>query len=156
MSETFERLVEFTPAFDKRNPEPSKNYGIHGVEMRMLLKGERGAVQFLLFTNWQLPHVTEEFKRKMERSNDIKMDLRCFWTPTPADLGYHSPEPQYPEQTQSQSACPHLDGRPCYYDGSGLQAEPIYRLLLTKGSEGVWAALEERYHELFSTVEATQ
>ena len=57
---TRERIVEFTPAFDKRSSDPSKDYGIHGVDMRMVLKGENAATQFVLFTNWHLPHVHDE------------------------------------------------------------------------------------------------
>lgn len=44
---TRERIVEFTPAFDKRSSDPSKDYGIHGVDMRMVLKGENAATQFV-------------------------------------------------------------------------------------------------------------
>lgn len=40
---TRERIVEFTPAFDKRSSDPSKDYGIHGVDMRMVLKGVTAA-----------------------------------------------------------------------------------------------------------------
>lgn len=51
-----ERIVRFEPAYDKRD----KNYGIHGVQVRFVLKGAEGAVQFLLYTNWQLPHIVKE------------------------------------------------------------------------------------------------
>src|SRR5690554_1678397 len=57
---SLEQLVTFEPAWDKRDPNPAKNYGVHGVELRMVLKGEKGAVQFVLYTGWQLPHVTKE------------------------------------------------------------------------------------------------
>jgi hypothetical protein len=33
----FERIVTMNPAYDKRNADPSKNYGIHGVDLRMVL-----------------------------------------------------------------------------------------------------------------------
>jgi len=54
------REIKFSPAYDKRDPDPSKNYGIHGVTITFLLKGEKGAVQFVLYTNWHLPHVDHE------------------------------------------------------------------------------------------------
>lgn len=38
-----ERITKFYPAFDKRSSIPGKNYGIHGVELRMILKGNKGA-----------------------------------------------------------------------------------------------------------------
>ena len=56
-----EHFIEIEPAFDKRHPDPEKNYGIHGSEIRMLSRGEYGVVQFLIFTHRMLPHITEEF-----------------------------------------------------------------------------------------------
>lgn len=132
------RDVQFLPAFDKRNPDPCKNYGIHGVELRMHLIGDAGAVQFVLYTNWQLPHVTKEFEGRGRSSLDA---------PIPADLGYHSKTPMY-EGHERQKGC-HLLGCDCYYDGSGLNAERIYEVLLREGSDGVWRELESYYAEIF-------
>jgi hypothetical protein len=137
-----EKIIEFAPAFDKRDTDPQKNYGIHGVELRMVLKGETGAVHFLLYTNWQLPHVTEEFRGKMTP------DKYFLFEPLPADLGYHSPKPIY-EGQDSMGPCPYLNGQICYYDGSGLNAEKIYKVLLEKGSDGVWEELEKYHKEIF-------
>lgn len=151
---TFERIVTMSPAYDKRSADPKKDYGIHGVDLRMVLKGEMGAVQFLLYTNWLLPHVTEERVRKLERADDVRMEVRCFWTPMPADLGYHSKTPHYEGQDALTKECEYLDGAPCYYDGSSTNAERIYEVLLHKGSDGVWRELEEYYAELFPAVSA--
>ena len=41
-----EREIKFLPAYDERN-NPKGNYGIHGVDLRMYLKGELGTVQFV-------------------------------------------------------------------------------------------------------------
>jgi len=130
-----ERLVEFAAAYDKR-----PKYGIHGVEMRMVLKYPDGAVQFLLFTNWHLPHVHKELKARALTS--------ILNEPLAADLGYHSPIPQHDGQT-SMGPCVYLDGRDCYYDGSGLSAEHIFKVLLEEGSAGVWRELEEFYQSVF-------
>jgi len=35
-----ERIVDFSPAFDKRHKDPKKNYGIGAVLIRFVLKGE--------------------------------------------------------------------------------------------------------------------
>ncbi len=78
-----ERIVEITPAYDKRHSDPCRNYGIHGADLRMILKGDLGAVQFVLFTNWHLPHVTEEL---LQKPTD-KLGIRCRFLPSPADLG---------------------------------------------------------------------
>lgn len=215
MSGEFQEIVQFSPAYDRRSPDPKKNYGIHGVELGMVLKGPKGAVQFLLFTNWQLPHVTAEIdkrtieaisaatkpKRRVARWNGVHPDqiagilnavetaivpyeegerqLRCFHRPLPADLGCHSPKPMYPDQkpmgaekfdfdhmetlkglsgdikiptmveTGTFTPCEYLDGHACYYDGSTLNAERIYQVLLTEGSAGVWRELREYYDSTF-------
>jgi hypothetical protein len=175
-----ERIVEFEPAFDKRNVDPEKNFGIHGVEMRWVLKGERGAVQFLVYTNWQLPHVTQESINRLGFARDFGMEMRCFWLPMAADLGYHSKFPLYEGQepmgavdrkfhtddlkegldrfqisataTGTFTPCPYLDGAPCYYDGSGLNAERVLKMLIEKGGEAVWREMEECYLATFEKV----
>lgn len=136
-----ERLIQFVPAWDRRSADPSKDYGVHGVELRFVLKGEKGAVQFVLYTNWQLPHVREELDRK---NRD-----HFFCRPQPADLGYHSPVPLHEWQSPCNDSCEYLDGKPCYYDGSSLNAMPVYGRLLREGDEGVWNALEDYYHSIF-------
>ena len=142
-----ERLVTFEPAYDKRDPDARKNYGIHGVNLRMVLKGERGAVQFVLYTNWQLPHVQDEMLKKAAVRHDLSY-LRMMFAPSPADLGYHSLTPHYEDQPPHAN-CEYLDGRPCYYDGSGLNADRIYGVLLAEGSDGVWRELQEYYAGTF-------
>lgn len=141
----FTKEILFHPAYDKRNPEPSKNYGIHGVTLTFLLKGPLGATQFVLYTNWQLPHVEKEQEhRVVDREYP---HLMC--KPMPADLGYHSPIPIYDGQTTVRGACEWLDGKPCYYDGSSLNAERIFDVLRAEGHEGVWRELEEYYRDTF-------
>ena len=142
MSDVLQRSVEFSPAFDKRDPNPLKNYGIHGVEMRFVLKGERGAVQFLVYTNWHLPHVMQELAAKRHGA-----DALLSFAPMGADVGYHSPSPQYEGQSLMSESCDYLDGKPCYYDGSGLAAETLLSRLIAEGDEAVWSTLEARYDE---------
>lgn len=148
----FKRIVEFGPAWDRRDPTPSKNYGIHGVELRMYLKGPKGAIQFVLYTNWHLPEVQEELDRKfLARPDSVGLRVRA---PMPADLGYHSPVPLWEGQEPMSRECHVLGpGVTCYYDGSSLNAERIYEVLLREGSEGVWKELEEEYHSRFDEVE---
>lgn len=136
-----EKSIEFEPAFDKRGQNP--DYGIHGVQLRFLLKGEQGAVQFVLYTNWHLPHVQKELDGKRDLNHVL-----CH--PMPADLGYHSKTPRYEDQ-QKRTDCPFLDGADCYYDGSSLNAQRIYHTLLTSGSDGVWKELEAYYEGIFGT-----
>jgi len=139
----FKREIIFDPAYDERNAESGKNYGIHGVNLRFYLTGPKGAVQFVLHTNWHLPHVEKELDSRL----DIKWPhLYCH--PLPVDLGYHSPKRRYKGQTLLTKDCPLLKGK-CYYDGSSLNAEPVYKRLLQEGSDGVWKELEKYYLGIF-------
>jgi hypothetical protein len=139
--EGFETLILFEPAFDRRHPDPSRNYGIHGVEMRFALKGPEGASVFTIYTNWQLPEVTKE------------LDARPVSTPFPhllcrpmaADLGYHRLTPAYEGQDALTDDCEFLGGRTCYYDGSGLQAQDVFETMLREGDAAVWRELEAFY-----------
>ena len=140
----FTREIQFSKAFDRRNPDPKKNYGVHCAEMRFLLKKKDKAVQFVLFTGWDLPHVREE------RSSTGKGIFTG--TVMPADLGYHSPKPMYEGQTLiNKEPCPYI-GVPCYYDGSGLNAEQPYEVLVTEGEEALWDFLEGYYERTFESL----
>lgn len=155
----FERIVHMTPAFDGRpaskggcsewrtpsmKPDdgtPSTNYGVGSVKIMFILKGDKGVVQFLCYTNWYPPHVQKGRHNKPTRYFDMQ--------PLPADRGYHSPVPRYEGQTIVDNNCEWLDGQPCYYDGSSLNADPIRDVLLKEGSDGVWRELEAYYHRVF-------
>lgn len=140
------RIIEFTPAFDKRD----EGYGIHGVDLQMYLKGDKGIVQFVLHTNWHLPHIQDELIKEIAGKDGFYIET--ILTPTPASLGCHSYKPRY-EGQKCIDTCSLLDGHKCYYDSSGLAAKRIYRILLKEGSEGVWRELEQYYHEIFSDSE---
>lgn len=136
-----ERIIKFLPAWDKRN-DPKGNFGINGVNLCMYLKGELGAVDFIVFTGWNLPEVEKELEdRHIPNYNQYK--------PLPADLGYHSPIPMEDGDTISCESCELLDGKSCYGDGSGLQADRIFDILVKQGSDGVWEELEKYYIGIF-------
>jgi hypothetical protein len=136
MTQKFKRKTIFLPAFDKRHADPKKNYGIHGVTCKMYLIGERGVVQFVFYTDWQLPHVRDEF---LHSPHGIRY-------PMATDIGYHSPIPMYEDQVKRD--CSFIkDG--CYYDGSSLYAEEFLTLLIEKGSKAVWKKMKEYYRGVF-------
>ena len=142
MGEPFVRLVEWSPAWDKRHEDPTKNYGIHGMELRFVLKGPETATQFVLYTNWLLKHNQEAQDRVLAPSPH----LLCH--PLPADLGYHSLRPVYSEHQLADETCPYLDGRPCYYDGSALRALDLYWRFVAEGDVIVWRELESEYWDV--------
>lgn len=136
------RSIEIFPAYDKRNIDPEKNYGIHGVDIKFLLKGKKGVIQFVIYTNWHLKSVEKDLIQTCKSSG------YCFLKPLPADIGYHAYKPQWDGQEAMQVNCKYLDGKPCYYDGSSLQAEEIFNIMVEKGHEVMWEELEKWYKDL--------
>ena len=140
--------IRFEAAYDKRHSDPSKNYGIHGVVIRFLLKGPKGATQFVIYTNWHLPHIQEEMRSKTK-----SLSFYTGLEPMGTDIGYHSPKPLYKGQSMVSKTCDALDGKPCYYDGTSLGAEEFIPQFLAGGSDAVWTMLEEEYHNRFAKPE---
>lgn len=139
----FTREIQFQPAFDRRSKDPSKDYGWGTVQMRWLLKGPKGAIQFMALTGWALPHCANEF-RDSGAFDDYPMG---------SDIGYHSPHPMYEGHKRMSDKCDVLDGCHCYYDGSSLRAEEPMRLLIEQGHEAVWEYMERDYHSRFNQEE---
>jgi hypothetical protein len=135
MMSSFERHVEFIPAYDKRSVDPKKNYGIGSMRIRFILKGALGAVQWMIGTSWDVA------------SARGPKSWRDGSKPEGWDLGYHSPKPLYNEHSPMKS-CDVLDGL-CYYDGSGVNADLLIENFLGQGDDYVWAALEAYYHFTF-------
>jgi len=139
------RTLQMIPPFDKRHSEPSKNYGIHGMEIRFELIKNNRAVQFVVYSNIFLPHLYDEWDNNKE--NRIKSHLRLFFKPLGADVGYHSPTSMY--ESQNSDDCHLLKGGKCYYDGSGLKAEKWVDIWLKEGNDKIWEMLEEEWKEVF-------
>ena len=131
---SFERVIKFRPAFDKRHPDASKNYGINGMELQFYLKGPKGAIQFILGTGMQLKHVKKEHELKGYSGGWMAYDI-----------GYHSPVPRYEGQTPMDVNCEWTGDEKCYYDGSSLQADEIAERFIAEGEDYLWPELERQY-----------
>ncbi len=136
----FEKIVNVEPAYDKRSSDPKKNYGIGSCRITFILKGEKGAVQFMIGTNWYTPSAREHLLAFPNREKQ---------KPDGWDVGYHSPKPMYDEQTPMSGEC-HILGGECYYDGSGMLADEWVEDFVAGGTEWLWPKLEEQYHMRFS------
>lgn len=137
--ENLERITQIHGAFDKRNPDPAKSYGIHGMTLRFILKGKKGATQFVFYSCQHLRHVADElYNDKTRRYNPFHG--------MGADIGYHSPKPMY--EGQEAMDCDVLGGQ-CYYDGSSLQASEFEDTFIQGGDAVVWPMLEEVYRQSF-------
>jgi len=146
------REITFRPAYDKRPKNPGEpNYGIHGADMTWYVKGAKGVIQFVVHTNWYLPHVGVELAHSIidtpPRWLTKPQSILSSFQPQAADLGYHAKRRQYKGQEKRKDC--HLLKNGCYYDGSGLNAEPVLKLLIGQGSDAVWARLEKEYYERF-------
>lgn len=143
-------------AFGKPNCAPGKGgyHGMHGANMRFVLKGAFGAVQFVVYTNWYAKDTAERVEQNFNTRptyGTAGQLARLLYGPMPADLGYHALDvsDSQKEWMMARENCELLDGRPCYYDGSGLNAEPVFEILVTQGSDAVWVYLEEYYLDTF-------
>jgi hypothetical protein len=135
----FTHEVFFSPAYDKRDPNPSKNYGIGSVVITFICRrgmDDEQATQFKMSAGWYPPTV------------DTSVSGRMAW-----DLGYHSPTPRY-EGHASIGHCEYTGGD-CFYDGSTLNAEPVMARLIAEGDVAVWDELERYYVDLFETESAS-
>lgn len=118
------------------------SHGIHGLSIRFTLKGDEGAVQFLMSTGW-LP---QSVKPNSIDTLDFKIKDS---SPYASDLGYHSKTPMYKGHQSIQDDCEFCDGQPCYYDGSGLNANDAFYTLVNGGDEALWKFLEGYYQYTF-------
>jgi hypothetical protein len=143
----FEQIVEVVPAFSKRDHDPAKDFGIGAVQIRFVLKGPKGATQFVIGTDWYLP---ADQRRLRPRTGVLGETVQ----PSGWNVGYHSPVQQYEGQQQSTEACEYLNGEPCYYGESGLAAADFVPTFLAGGSDAVWKMLRERYDERFGDTSA--
>lgn len=132
--------MKITPAFDKRSPEPSKNYGIHNCEMFMVLKGELGAIIFSMNTGWDLEHVHEELAAKTQLRNWWKKGIAvCYCSPVPMNDD---------QKDHGRKNCDWL-GCTCYGDCGYAMSDEPYRILVEQGSDKVWEWLENYYKQTF-------
>lgn len=130
----FERILYTTPGYNDRGGP----YGVDGLRLRFVLVGELGATAFLMSTGWA----------PGEKMSPALADLY----PSGWDRGFHWRSQLY--DYLSPGTCDVLEEGTCYYDGSGLAAEPLLQRFIVEGMAGVWDDLESYYRELANEVQA--
>lgn len=137
------REIRIRPGYDKRNPDPKKNYGVHGCEVMFYLHspGKIKSVYLVLYTDWLPLNVQKE-----EMGSGVIQQV-IGEQPMASDLGYHSPVPFY--DGQSKRPCDISKNGYCYSDGSGLEGERVRNIMLEEGDDGVWRELETYWREVF-------
>ena len=124
-----EKIVNVYPAWDKRNSDPKKNYGVNSVEIWFALKGSKGAVHFSMYTGWYLPYLENKSG------------------PMAGTLGYHAYSKRYDEESETEK-CEYL-GCKCYGSVYFTRADDFLTILIEEGTEGIWKQLEYFYNETF-------
>lgn len=119
------RKLDAMQAFDLRDPNPSKNYGIGSLDLWFVVKRANVAVTWRLFTGWYL---------------EKNRDRPARYTDGLGSIDWHSPVPLYVDQTP-QHDCMHTGGD-CYCDGSSLESNTLFNKWL-EDQEYVWVELEE-------------
>lgn len=94
-----ERITQFTPAFDKRNDVPSKNYGIGSMRCFMIVRGKEGCTHFVFGTGIFLDSTMNDYIK----DGRAKYEMHSFGNyylnkPMGYDVGYHSKKPQFKGQ----------------------------------------------------------
>lgn len=143
----FRREIRFEPGYDYREEDRGKptgqQRGCHGLNMRWLLHGQDGTIQFLVYTMW-LPSWVKEGPWGPRVDDGRRAEFR----PMAADLGRHWDRVLGDPVWETQDKCDVRPSGHCFYDGSGLNAEPLFAKLLTEGHEAVWAEMESYYWDL--------
>lgn len=151
--QSYKKSISIDGGWDKRDPDPKKDYGIHGCQLRFLLEGKEGFVSFVLYTDWMPLAVQKERMGKDVASTTLYPSVCQVVTgvqPTGADIGYHSPKPLRPWQKPSDMGkCDLVAGGKCYYDGSGLAAEVVRDAMLVDGDKGIWREMQKYYRAQF-------
>jgi len=156
MTEKLKRQLMISPAFDKRNDNPQKDFGICGCRIFFAVVGKKGAVTVNFSTNWYLESTVNEYKNRGINRNLLgggkeqhktKIDLEVGKPISSGSWDYHCKRRRYKGQMPFKN-CEFIGGD-CYGDGSCLRADVYLRLLIERGSDAVFTKLEIDYYTEF-------
>lgn len=127
------RWMDFAPAWDKKPKKPGDpNYGVYGAEITFGISRGRLTCTFMLMTDWMLPHVIEDWRR---RGLDKQKPYDGL-----GSIDIHSPVSTWEDDTPIKD-CKYTGGK-CYCSGSSLAARDLFQKWITEGPEVVWKELE--------------
>lgn len=98
-----------------------------------LVKPDKDAIVFGLFTGWSLPETVEKWK-----TNGI-YDLRP--APEGAAVDFHWAEPQFEGDKIDATDCTLIDGGECYGNTGFTIGEKVFEALIRGGLDAVWKIL---------------
>jgi len=126
--------VRFRAAYDNRATGGSR----HGMDMSLILKGQRGAVEAVIYTGWYPPEMQE---KEIGWQGPI-MGPVIFHT-------YYHRDANSMDDEEGQP-CTILNA-PCFGRWSSLMHEEeqkVLEALISGGDEAVWAKLQEIYNRI--------
>ena len=137
-----DKEVLFMKAFDKRDDDPNKDYGIHGVDIHFTLRGTKGAVSFVVFTHW---HLNQAMFSKINRADGAGMSTHI--PATAEDI--EDPD------TYTVEDCYCIGGQDCY--GSTYHdTESTFQRLVEEGHDGVWEDMMQVYEKEIGDYESQE
>lgn len=153
MNKDLDHKIVFSPAWDRTDPDPKKNYGVQDVVIFFLVIGEKGITEFQLSTGWHLS-VVEDRREKwyLEHWWNHKSASRDLWRLSfPVDVCRWSKTKLSEDDIEMSGISRVFDGGICYYGYryENPSPEDVYQALVTKGDDGVWNILEKYYCEEF-------
>lgn len=131
------REVKFIPGYAKWSNNPSQNYGFGAVHILFILKGDKGAVSFNLFTSFYPKAAHDHWK-----ATGYQPQQNIHYL---GSLDYHSKEPIY--EWQQPTKCEHTGTGTCYCDGTSL-VDDLIEDFINQGDSVIWTKLEEWYHNM--------
>ena len=108
----------------------------NGLEMRWLVHGPDGCVQFSVNTYWTT-----------STTSNTLVDVLSRRPPYAKDVGHHWHTPTYNGESRMDSCDLINNPDGCYYDGSGLHADTLFATLIREGDAAVWTELETYYEQ---------
>jgi len=140
MNDGSERIMRISMPFDKRHPNPKKNYGISPMVIYLIYLKDNNATQFSFSVPFYLPHVA------------CNLPHKSLWEGMGYDVGYHANKPQYESQTPMKN-CDLLKEGQCYYDGSSLLADERYKQFIGRENafDWAWKQLEQDWENKFGS-----
>jgi hypothetical protein len=154
------RKLLFLPAWDKTDLDPKKDCGVSCLDMKFLVIGANGIVEFDLGTNWYQDHVV--YKRVNWIKESVlsgKKDflIKYIMSPFPTDICYYSRTRLSEDDILFENGWSHLEDMSLVYYGYRYREESdglwttdyVLKLLVENGDEVVWNYLENYYIETF-------
>ena len=153
MKMAFEREIKVIPGHDCMrfdcihgsptcHPRTGGSHGLGGADIHFYLKGEKGAISFVLSPPWFPMADDSHEERQIQKSLQGAPPLAY-----PIEIHWRTPDANTPSYEQPPKPnCPLLGGEPCYHASWAMTSgDACMYILFTHGTDGLWEYLEGCY-----------